>query len=128
MPREVVPIFTRRGSIFGGEFDHAMVGQDHMRAIADEQAAIDLYAGLAQGRDFLEEGHGIEHNAVADHAAASDAQHAAGHQLQDEFLAIDDDGMAGIVSSGIARHDGDLFGEDVDDLAPCPHRPTGRLR
>jgi hypothetical protein len=37
--------------------------------------------------------------------------------LQDEFLALDDDGVAGIVASGIAGHDGKVVGEHVDNLA-----------
>ena len=41
------------GSILGSQFDHAMVGQDHVGAIADEKVAIDLYAGFAQGRRLL---------------------------------------------------------------------------
>ena len=37
--------------------------------------------------------------------------------MQDEFLALDDDGVAGIVASGIAGHDGKVVGEHVDNLA-----------
>ena len=37
--------------------------------------------------------------------------------MQDEFLALDDDRVAGIVASGIAGHDGKVVGEHVDNLA-----------
>src|SRR5207244_7763760 len=61
--------------------------------------------------------HGIEHDTVADHTAATGTQHAARNQLQDEFLALDDDRVAGIVATGIAGHDGKIVGEYVDNLA-----------
>ena len=94
-----------------------MIGQDDLGAVADEERAIDLDAHVAQPADFLEEGDRIEHDAVADHAVAARAQHAAGNQLQDELLAVDDDRVPGIVSAGIARHDREAFRQHVDDLA-----------
>ena len=37
--------------------------------------------------------------------------------MQDEFLALDDDSVAGIVASSIAGHDGKIVGEDIDNFA-----------
>ena len=68
---------------------------------------------------------GIEHHAVADDAAAAFAQHAAGNQLQDELLAVDGDGVSGVVSAGIARHDLEALGEHVNDLAFALVAPLG---
>ena len=79
----------------------------------------------AQRVDFLHEGEGIEHHAVADHAAAALAQHAAGNQLQDELLAVDGDRVSGIVAAGIARHDLEALGENVNDLAFAFVAPLG---
>ena len=44
-------------------------------------------------------------------------QDAAGHQLQNEFFPVDDDGVPGIVAAGITGHDREIFRENVDDLA-----------
>src|SRR6059058_5427397 len=53
--------------------------------------------------------------------------HAARHtdQLQDKFFAVDDDCVPGIVASGVASHDGKIFGEDIDDLAFAFVTPLG---
>ena len=71
----------------------------------------------AQGVDFLHQGKRIEHDAIADYASASLAQHAARNQLKDEFLSFNGDRVAGIVPAGIARHDVEPFGENVYDFA-----------
>ncbi len=94
-----------------------MVRQDHVGAVADEQAAIHFHAGFAQRGHFLEKGDGVEHHAVADDAAAARPQDAARHQLKNEFLSVDDDGVPGIVSAGIAGHDREILRENVHDLA-----------
>src|SRR5439155_341165 len=66
---------------------------------------------------FFEKCEGTENYTVPDYAAASCAQHATRDQLQDKFFAVDDDCVPGIVASGVASHDGKIFGEDIDDLA-----------
>ena len=43
------------GSIFRGKLDHAVIGKDHLGAIADEKIAINLYACIAQRLHFLEQ-------------------------------------------------------------------------
>src|SRR5579863_633278 len=111
--------------IFSGEFDQAMVRQDYMRAVADEEVAVHLDAGVAERADFLEECHGVEDDSVANDAAATGTQNAAGHQLQNELLAIDDDSVSGIVAAGIAGHDGEVLREHVDDFAFALVAPLG---
>ncbi len=96
-----------------------------MGAIADEEAAIHLHAVVTQSGDFFEKCDGIEDYTVADYAAASGAQHATRDQLQDKFFAVDDDCVPGIVASGVASHDGKIFGEDIDDLAFAFVTPLG---
>ena len=56
------------------------------------------------------------------HPARSTPQ---GTSCKNEFLAVDDDGVAGIVSAGIARHDGEVLGKDVDDFAFALIAPLG---
>src|SRR5438045_640987 len=96
-----------------------------MGAIADEQAVIHLHAVVTQSGDFFEKCDAIEDDTIADDAAASCAQYATGHQLQDKLFAVDDDCVAGIVTSGVASHDGKIFGEDIDDLALAFVTPLG---
>ena len=45
------------GRAFGGELDHAVVFEDDLRAVGDEELAVDVDAEVAQLADFLEEGH-----------------------------------------------------------------------
>ncbi len=111
--------------VLGRQFNHAMVGQDHVGAVGNEEVAVDLHPGLAQGARLFQKGQGIEHHAVADHAAASGAQHAAGHELENKFLAVNDDGVAGVVSAGIAGHDREVLRQNVDDLPFALIAPLG---
>ncbi len=96
-----------------------------MRAVGNKKIAIHLHAGVAQHADFLEEGQRIEHHAIADDGAAALAQHAARHQLQHELLAFDDDGVAGIMASGVTRDDGEIVRKNVYDLAFAFIAPLG---
>ena len=41
------------GSIFRRQLDHAVIGKDHLGAIADEKIAINLYPCIAQRLHFL---------------------------------------------------------------------------
>ena len=113
------------GRILRGQFDHAVVGQDYVGAIRDEKTAVHLDASCAQRVHFFQERQRIEHNAVANHAAAAGAQHAARDQLQNEFLAVDDDGVAGVVSAGVAGNDGELLRQHVDDFPFALIAPLG---
>ena len=113
------------GSVLRRQLDHAMVGQNHLRAVGDKEISVDPHARLAQRAHFLQKGHGIEHHAVADHAAARRPQHSAGHQLQDKLLAVDDDRVAGIVAAGVAGDNGEALRQNVDDLSFAFVAPLG---
>ena len=98
------------GRGFGGQLDHAVVGQDHLGAVRDEQLAVRAafqigQAGFAQLLYFVQERLWIEHDAVADYAAAAGAKHTAGDELQDELAAVNDDRVPRIVAAGIAGDD-----------------------
>ena len=93
-----------------------MVWQNDVGPVAYEQVAIDLDARGAKRIHFFHEGKRIQHDTIADHAAASLAQDAAGNQLQNKLLALDGDGVAGIVAARIARYDLEALGENVNDL------------
>ncbi len=110
-----------------------MVREDDLGAVRDEElagvgveaAAGDVEAGVVELFDLGEEGGGVEDDAVADDAFAIRTKDAAGDELQDELLAVDDDGVAGVVAAGVTGDDGELFGEDVDDLALAFIAPLG---
>ena len=99
------------------QLDHAVVGQDYLRPVRHEELAINLQPGVLQLLYLAQEGHRIQHHAVADDAPALRPQHPAGDQLQHELLAGNDDGVAGVVPAGIARHHGKLLRQHIDDLA-----------
>ena len=88
-----------------------------MRAAADKKIALYFDPTLPQGVDFPEEGNRIEDHAIADDAAASGTQDSAGHQLQNELPAIDDDCVSGVMPTGIAGNDREILREHVDNLA-----------
>src|SRR4051794_28520560 len=94
-----------------------MIGKNHLSAIADEQVAIDFNASVSESRNFFEEGDRVEHHAITDNAPAILPQHAARNELEYEPLAINDDGMPGVVSAGVTRDHGKSFREYIDDLA-----------
>jgi hypothetical protein len=45
--------------------------------------------------------------------------------LKNKLLAVDDDGVAGVVASGIAGHDREVLRENVDDLPFAFVAPLG---
>ena len=95
----------------------AVVRQDQVRLVADQQPVADVDAELRQLLDLLEQRLGIDHHAVADHALDAVMQDARGNQVQDELLAIHVHGMAGVVSALIPRHQRKVWRHQVDDLA-----------
>src|ERR1700693_1257013 len=94
-----------------------MIRQDHLSAVAHEKIAFCLHSVFAKRGNFLEKSHGIKHYTVADHTTAARTQHAARNQLQNEFLALDDDSVAGVMAGGIAGHNGEIVVEHVDIIA-----------
>ena len=82
-----------------------MIGQDEMRAIADEQILADLDSDLAQTFDLGDERDRIDDDAVADHANLSAPQNAGRNEMQDVFLAAVNDGVAGVVAALAADDD-----------------------
>ena len=113
------------GRALGGELDHAVIGQDDLGAVGDEELVVDLDAQIAQAFDFIEERDGIEHHAVADDAFAPRPQHAAGDELENELLAADDDGVPCVVATSIACDGGKPFAQHVHNLAFALVAPLG---
>ena len=68
---------------------------------------------------------GRKHHAVADQAQRVVAQDAGGDQVQDGLLAVDDQGMAGVVAALEAHDRADFLGQQIDDLALAFIAPLG---
>src|SRR5580692_5225392 len=93
-----------------------MVGKNDLRAIGDEKIAVHFDARSTQRCDLFQKSQRIDDHAIADHARALRPQYSPRNQLQNKFLAIDDDGMSGIVSAGVARHHRKSPREYIDNL------------
>jgi hypothetical protein len=102
-----------------------VVGQNHVRAVGDEKISVNVHPSVTQPAYFFEKRKRIENNAISNHAGAARAQDAAGHKLQDEFLAVDDDRVPGIVASRIAGHHGEALREHIDNLPFAFVAPLG---
>ena len=93
-----------------------------------EQIAIVGRAGRCalQLVDLLEQRLGIDHHAVAEHAAlAAAAQHARRNQVGDDLLPVDDQGVAGVGAAAVAHHHVGELGVEVDDFALAFVAPLG---
>ncbi len=113
------------GRAFRGQFDHAVIRQDDLGAIGDVELLVDGDAEVAELCDFLEEGDGIEDDAVADDAFAAGAENAAGDELEDKFLAADDDGVSGVVAACVTRDGVETLTEHINDLPFAFVAPLG---
>jgi len=82
-------------------------------------------AQLAKARHLFEESERVKHYAIADDALASGAEHAAGDELEDEFLVPVNDGVPGVVPAGIARHGVEPFAQHIHNLALALVAPLG---
>src|SRR5579862_763340 len=96
-----------------------------MGTIADKEISSHLNARRTKRIHFLQECHGIEHHAVADHTASACAQYSTRNQLEDELPPIDDDRVPGVMPAGIARDNGKILREHVDNFAFALVAPLG---
>ena len=63
--------FYAAGGVLRRQLDHAMVRKNYLCAVRHKKIAIDSDARFAKPSYFLQKGHGVENNAVADHTAAT---------------------------------------------------------
>ncbi len=94
-----------------------MIWKDQVRAIAHEHAPVDLDADPRELVHLGEERLRIDDHAVADDAGDARVQDARRDQVQDEFLALHVYRVAGVVAALIARDDGEVRRQQIDDLA-----------
>jgi hypothetical protein len=98
-----VAVSATAGRVLRRQFDHAVIRQNDVRTIGDEEPSVKLNAEIAQLLDFVEKCERIEDYTIANDAATVLAEDSAGDELQNELLAADDDGMAGVVATGVTR-------------------------
>ena len=99
-----------------GAVDGHVVGHDHVRCRADPDA-LGGHAARLQHRHLVEQGLGVDDDAVADDRHDVRIEDAAGHQVQLEDLVADDDGVAGVVAALVAHDEADGLGQQVGRLA-----------
>ena len=84
-----------------------------------------MHAGHSQSSDSFQKRQWVEHHAIANKAAAPGAQHPARHELEYELLAINDDGVAGVMSSSVAGNHLKALRQYVNDLSLALIAPLG---
>jgi hypothetical protein len=110
---------------FAQQVQLAVVRQDEVRLVADEQAIADVDSRARELVDLCEERLRVDHDTVADHAGDAFVQNARRQQPQHELPAARVDGVPGVVSSLVSGDDGEVAGEEVDDLALAFIAPLG---
>src|SRR5262249_49281491 len=102
-----------------------MIGKNEMGRFAVKKIAVDFDAVLVEALDFLDETDGVDDHAVADDANLFFAQDSRRDEVQDVFLAVDMNGVAGVIAALGAYDDVRVFGEDVNNFAFSFVAPLG---
>ena len=100
----------------GQPVELVVVGHDQVGVAADQE--LPRVDPLGRQRVHLGQQHGgVDDHAVADHRRDVVVEDAAGHQLKGEGLAVDDDGVPGVMTALIADDQLHVLGEQVGELA-----------
>ena len=114
------------GEAFGHLVDHAVVGRDHMRGLAHQQArAVD--AAALEPLDLLEQHLRVDHDAVAYDRSRRRADDAGWQQMQRIRLVADHHRVACVVAAVETRDVIDLGADQIGSLClrhPTVHRST----
>ena len=105
---------AKTSGFLGRNLMAAMVRQDQMGAVADQQAFADLHSAIGERFQFLGHGHWIHYHAVAQNSSFARTQNTGRNQLQHKLPATDNDSMPRVCASLIARHDVEMLGENID--------------
>ena len=101
----------------GQQVEVAVIRQDQMRLVADENTAGDVDAVLRQLVDLGKQRLRIDDDAVADDARDARVQDAGRNQAEDELGPVHVDRVTGVVSSLVAADQRKMRREKIDDLA-----------
>ena len=108
----------RAQSRFTSLIERNVVRHDERAVARNTQTLFNIgHAYSVEFVDFAEESFRGEDNAVADIAGARSMHDARGDQTQDGLLAVNDEGMPGIMAAVEAHHPGSLFRQPIDDFA-----------
>ena len=111
---------------FAGEIDGFVIGHDHVRLFADAQLfVVDEMPSRLERLNFLDENLRIDDHAIADHAKFVRVQGARGHQVQDGFITVDDEGVAGVIATLKAHDDIGFIGKEIDNFSFTFITPLG---
>ena len=103
----------------------AVIRQDEVGPVADEQPALDVDAEPLQLVHLGEQRRRIDHHAVADDADDAGMQDARRDQVEDELLAAHVDRVAGVVAALVPADHRELRRQQIDDLALALVAPLG---
>ena len=95
----------------------AVIRQNQVRLVADEQPVADVDPESRQLLDLGEQRLRIDDHAVADDAHDALVQDARRNEVQDELLAADIHRVPRVVAALIASDDREMRGHQIDDLA-----------
>jgi hypothetical protein len=102
---------------FGDFLDDAVEREDHLGAVADGELPAHVDAFRFEGFDLGDQRRRVDDHSVADDRLHAGPQDAGGNQLQNELVAADAHGVAGVMAALKARHHVEAFAEQVDDFA-----------
>ena len=115
---------TRTQETLGGAVQNPVVGGDDVGVGADEEAGGVLAAG-GDLSDLVEEDLQVDDDAVTDDGGDPGGEHTGRQEVEGELLAVDDDGVSGVVAA-VELHDVvDVLTELVSRLALSLVSPLG---
>src|SRR5262249_6454644 len=119
------PDLAFAASCFRKDVEVAVIRQDQMRFVADDEAAIDVDTVARQLVDLREQRMRIDHNAVANDADDARMQDAGGNQPKDELRSRYENRVAGIVAALVTRDEVEPRRQQIDDLSLTFVTPLG---
>src|SRR5690606_13576191 len=115
-----------RGARLAQAVDLDVVGQNQVRAIAQEQTLLDVtVAAPLHLVDLTDEHRRVHHHALTEHAEGRLAQDAARQEAHHQLLGAHDQRMTGVRSTRVTDDDLGELRIDVDDLAFAFVAPLG---
>ncbi len=110
---------ARAALLLGQRLEAAVVREDEVSAVGENEVVADLDAGRRELARLLLERDGVDDDAVADDTQDPGVQDAGRHEVQDVLAAADDDRVARVVAAVVAGDHLHARREKVDDL-PLP--------
>src|SRR6516225_9698489 len=102
---------------FRREIQFTVIRENQVRPIADVQASVNINAGFGERFDFVDKSGRINDHASPDDGMPFGAQDAAGNELENETIFVNDDRVAGVVPARNPRDVIKRTGEIIDDLS-----------